>query len=43
MKKETNKEILKQIKSICKKIDTTNTQEVNTCLCQIIDLCNKAK
>lgn len=40
MKDETN-EVLKEIKQICKDMDTTNTCEVNTSLCDIIDLCNK--
>ena len=37
---ETSK-IIKEIKQIAKNIDSTNTCEVNTSLCDIIDLCNK--
>lgn len=37
---ETNK-ILEDIKEICNNIDTTNSNEVDLYLCQIIDLCNK--
>ena len=42
MKDETS-EIVKQIKSIARNMDSTNTCEVNVCLCDIIDLCNKIK
>ena len=34
-------EVIKQIKDICINIDSTNTNEVNIYLCNIIDLCNK--
>lgn len=38
---EKIKQTLKEIKKIAKDIDSTNTCEVNTYLCQIIDLCNE--
>ena len=40
MKDETT-EIIKEIKNIARKIDSSNPCEVNTYLCEIIDLCNK--
>ena len=32
---------LKYIKELCVKCDTTNTNEVNVVLCEIIDICNE--
>lgn len=34
-------EIVNQIKEIAQKVDSSNPCEVNTSMCDIIDLCNK--
>lgn len=35
--------IINRIKKICQNVDSTNSNEVDICLCDIIDLCNKLK
>lgn len=45
MKKQkyNTREVLNEIKRICRNIDSTNPCEVNLCLLEIIDWCNEIK